>query len=363
MSTSALWPTAVVDPHMHQWDPYRTPRHVTGRARLLRPVPRIPRALNRLVPRPDREFIGDPHHVLKPYLPSMYRHDVGDLPVSSVVHVEASWLGDDPMSSVDETRWVDSLPFGQDGTPNLGAIVVHADPRWDRLGEVLDAHLAASPLVRGVRQQVPHHPDPAVRCFDEAPAALADRAFIDGFAAIAERDLSFELWLYAHQLPTALHLVRTYPDTIFVLNHYATPVGLFGPRGHHTGHTARDRAEILARWRDDLAALAQHPNVAAKHSGLGMPLLGNVPRHPYDVSSISELADRAAPLIRHLHDCFGPQRTMWASNYPIDKPGITAPGSAHILLDVLGSDADPQLLFHDVATRTYRVDHPGRTTP
>jgi L-fuconolactonase len=235
---------------------------------------------------------------------------------------------------------------------------VHTDPRWPDAGAVLDAHLAASPLVRGVRYNAAHHPDPGVRDFADTPHSLREHAFLCGFAAVAQRRLSFELWCYAHQLPDAAVLARAYPQTIFVLDHYATPVGIFGPRGRDTGHTPRERADILARWRDDIAALAALPNVVAKHSGLGMPLLGGQQRHPADASTRAHLIERSAPLIRHLHDCFGPARTMWASNYPIDKPGHTISASAHVLLDVLGADADPQQLFHDVARRTYGIDQP-----
>ncbi|MFE9790018.1 amidohydrolase family protein [Nocardia salmonicida] len=350
----------VIDPHIHQWDPFTTPRHATTMARLTRPIPRIPALAAHLASRADREFLGDPHHALKPYLPNTYLCDTGEVSVSSVVHVEAAWVGADPLASVDETRWVAALPFGRGGAPALGAIVVHTDPRWPNADAILDAHLAASPLVRGVRQSAAHHPDRGVRDFADTPDLLSDPLFLDGFAAIAERGLTFELWLYAHQLPTAQRLVRSYPETVFVLDHYATPVGLFGPRGYHTGRTGWEPAEMLARWRDDLAELAEYPNVVAKHSGLGMPLLGGVPRHPYGITTAAELTDRAAPLIQHLHDCFGTNRTMWASNYPMDKPGITIPASAHLLLEVLGSDADPQQLFHDIAARTYRITTAAR---
>jgi L-fuconolactonase len=355
---AAPWPAAVIDPHIHQWDPYTTPRHATGKARVLRPIPRIPRALRVIVPKSDREFIGHPHHALKRYLPLDYRRDAGEVPVASVVHIEAAWLADDHLGSVGETTWVAALPFGQRGAPELGAIVVHADPRWPDVAEVLDAHLAASPLVRGVRFSASNHPDPDVRDFADRPGVLRDPAFLRGFAAIAERGLSFELWMYSHQLPDAAVLAREYPQTAFVLDHYATPVGLFGPRGKHTGQTERGRANLLARWRDDVAALAALPNVVAKHSGLGMPLLGGNPSRQVDAAHLAQVSDRAAPLIRHLHEAFGAERTMWASNFPIDKPVHTIAASARVLLDVLGADAEPQKLFHDVAQRTYRIATP-----
>jgi len=339
------WPVSIIDPHIHQWNPYTTPRHVSGKARLLRRIPRIPRALRYASPQADREFIGDPHHILKPYLPLDYRRDAEEFPVGTVVHIEAGWKASAHAEAVDETRWVSALPFGIDGAPRLGAIVAHADPRFPDIGDVLDAHLTASPLVRGIRFSGTHHPDPGVRDFVDTPGVFTEPDFLNGFAAVAERGLSFEIWAFAHQLPDALFLARGYPQTTFVLDHYATPVGVFGARGRYTGRTVIERNRLLATWREDIAALGALPNVVAKHSGLGMPLLGGWP-------------EDGAPLVRHVHEVFGPDRTMWASNYPIDKPGHGLTASARLILDVLGSDADPQKLFHDVAHRTYRIgDH------
>jgi len=343
-------PAGVVDPHIHLWNPFTTRREVSPMARLFRPLPRIPRFLGRIAPQPDREFVGDPQHVLKPYLPPTYRADAGDVTVATVVHVESTGHQEERRRSVDETRWVVSQTFGPhavgtDGLPELGALVVHVDPRFDDAAAILDEHLAVSPLVRGVRCVAAHHPDPGVRDFTDHPHLLSDPAFLSGFAAIAERDLGFEIWCYAHQLPDALTLVREYPDTTFVLDHYGSPVGLTGPRGRHTGRTEAERTSMLGAWRDDVAALAEHPNVVAKHSGLGMPVLGSDVVDP----------DRVAPLIRHLHDVFGPDRTLWASNFPMDKANHTLPASLRLVTAVLGSDADLEKLVRDVATRVYRL--------
>jgi L-fuconolactonase len=351
----ASWPDGIIDPHIHQWDPLTTERVQSKEARLVRALPRIPRFMGALASKVDREFVGHPHHVLKPYLPDTYRGDTGSVPVQKVVHIEAEWPAENPLDSVGETQWLASLPFGRDGLPDLGAIVVSADPRWPDVGVALDAQLAASPLVRGVRSNASHHPDPGVRGFADGPGLWRDPAYIKGFSAIAERGLSFELWCYAHQLPDAIGLVREYPDTTFVLDHYGTPVGLFGPRGKHTARTDAERSAMLDRWRDDIAALAEFPNVVAKHSGLGMPVLGDDPRKPRGMESVAFLADRWGPLIRHLHDVFGDDRTMWASNFPMDKPTVTIPASVAVLLDVLGADADPDLLLRDVAARVYRI--------
>ena len=358
MMTTA-WPAGVIDPHIHLWDPLTTSRPTAAMARVFRPLPRIPRAMRWVAPRADREFIGHPHHVLKPFLPVDYRADAAEVPVATVVHIQSDWECEERRDVVDETRWVTSLPFGQDGAPSLGALVVHADPRFDDVGAILDEHIGVNPLVRGVRCVAAHHPDPGVRDFADQPHLLDDPAFLKGFAAIAERDLSFEIWCFAHQLPEAHVLAQEYPQTTFVLDHYATPVGLLGPRGKTTGRTAQDRATLLATWHEDVAALAALPNVVAKHSGLGMPLLGSNRSRPLAADAVSEMTDDVAPLIRHVHDVFGADRTMWASNFPVDKAELTLPATLRLVTEVLGSDADLSKLVRDVARRVYRIRDEG----
>lgn len=349
-------PDGIVDPHIHQWDPLSTPRIVSREARLLRRVSRVPRWTAKLQPRTKGEFVRDPHHLLKPYLPADYRQDAGSIPVAAVVHIESeTWVTSANLDVVDETRWVAGLGWNAAGAPALGGMVVNADPRWPDVATVLDAHLAASDLVRGVRYPAAHHPDRGVMDFTHEPHLLSGPDFLRGFAAIAERGLSFDLWIYDTQLPDAVTLAKEYPATTFVLDHYATPVGIFGPRGKDVGRTAQQRAGLLARWRDDVAALAALPNVVAKHSGLGMPILGAPPARPVAAGATRELVDRSAPLIQHVQDVFGPDRTMWASNFPIDKPVQTVPASVEVLTEVLGDGTDLTLLLRDVARRTYRL--------
>jgi len=338
----------IVDPHIHQWDPYTTPREISAPAKVIRRLPFLTPVLTALVPRRDRQFVGDPTHVLHPYLPADYRADAGGLPVEAIVHVEAGWhdgAGDD---GTGESAWVATLPFS--GAPALGAIVCHADPRDPGTAARLDRNLAASPLVRGVRCSAAHHPDTGVRPWADEDL-LAQPAFLRGFAAVAERGLSFEAWVYSHQLPHVAALATEYPETTIVLDHYATPVGLFGPRGRSTGHTEAARRAILDRWSDDIAQVAACPNVVAKHSGLGMPVLGWT-----GPVSTAGFRDAVAPLVTRTQELFGADRTLWASNFPMDKPIVTLPGTIEALLEILGSDADPQRLLRDNARRVYRLD-------
>jgi L-fuconolactonase len=349
VTATALPQFPVIDPHIHQWDPFTSPRAASLPAKILRVAPFLKWALIKLLPASDSEFVGDPSFVIKPYLPADYTSDAEPLQVSAVVHVEAGWHGKNHAASVDETRWVATLPFGG-SAPKLGAIVVHADPTEPDIGPVLDAHLAASDLVRGVRCMAARHPDPGVKDWATVDHLLTSTAFLKGFAALAERRLTFDLWVYSHQLPDAAALAKEYPETSFILDHYATPVGLFGPRGKQTGRTPTDRAEILKRWRDDIAAVGELPNVVAKHSGLGMPLLGG------DLSqSRAALTDAFAPIVTYTQELFGPDRTLWASNFPMDKVTMQLPDSVAILQELLGDQLDPGKMFRDNAARVYSI--------
>ena len=302
-----------------------------------------------MFPRANREFIRDPQYVLNPYLPADYRQDSAPARVGTVVHVEAGWQAEGPLGPVGETRWVSALPFGVSGAPVLGAIVVHADPSQPKIAELLDAHLEASALVRGVRCMGSHSTDPGIMNWTGPAHLFTKPAFLRGFAAVAERELSFDMWVDGEQLPDTVVLAREYPDTTFVLDHYGTPVGVLGPQGEHTGGTAAQRKSILQRWRDDISALAELPNVVAKHSGTGMSVLGTGPLPP------ERLRDAVAPLIIHLDEAFGPERTLWSSNYPIDKPNLALPASITILREVLGDRFDETRILRDNARRVYRI--------
>jgi L-fuconolactonase len=339
----------IVDPHIHQWDPFTTPREVSAPAKVVRRVPLLRPAVLAHVPKRDREIVGDPLHVINAYLRADYKADAGDLPVESIVHIEAGWKDHTAMGGAGETAWLTSLPFGTGGLPELGAIVCHADPSEPSTGALLDRHRSASPLLRGVRCSGAHHPDPGVRSWAE-PGLLARPEFLHGFAAIAERGLSFEAWVYSHQLPDVVTLAREYPEVTVVLDHYATPVGVFGPRGRETGRTDGDRRAIFERWSDDIAAVAALPNVVAKLSGLGMPILGWA-----GAQTTAQFRDAVAPLVIRTQELFGADRTLWSSNYPMDKPIVSLPGTIEALLDILGSEVDPWRLLRDNARRVYRL--------
>ena len=315
--------------------------------------------------------ICDPHHHLWDrggyrYLLHELLDDVGSgHNVVSTVFVEADAMfradGPEHLRCVGETEFVNGVAAmsasgeyrGSAGPIRACAgIVGMADClRGAAVGEVLDAHLAASSRFRGIRHAAGWDPDPAVRSsHTDPPRDMYRRAdFLEGFAELAPRGLSFEAWQYHHQLPLVTELARAHPDTTIVLDHFSGPLGI----GPHAGR----RAEIFEQWKVDLAELARCENVVAKLGGLVMPVNGFGFHLRARPATSDELVEATGDWYRHAIDCFGAERCMFESNFPVDKASV----SYRVLFNAfkkLVADASPSekaALFHDTAARVYRL--------
>jgi predicted TIM-barrel fold metal-dependent hydrolase len=326
---------------------------------------------------PDRP-ICDPHHHLwdhpsRPYLlPDLLRDTQSGHRIVSTVFVECAAMyradGPEALRPVGETEFVNgvaamSASGGYGEMRACAGIVGFADLNLGRaVGPVLDAHLAASPRFRGIRHAAGWDPSDAVRRSHSKPFAgmLADARFREGFAELAPRALSFDAWLYHPQLPELTDLARAFPETPIVLDHFGGPLGI----GPYTGQ----REAILERWREDVARLAECPRVFAKLGGLLMPINGFGFHKRDRPASSDEIVECMAPWVEHAIDCFGVERCMFESNFPVDRQSCSYAvlWNAFKKLVAGRSDADKSRLFLETATELYRLppleagepDHP-----
>jgi predicted TIM-barrel fold metal-dependent hydrolase len=348
----------IIDPHIHQWDPYHTPHEASMAVKILG---RFPGFLDKIVratkPRAMVETVGLTEYVLSPYLPQNYALDCSPFSVDAVVHIEANWHDHDGLGVVGETRWVAGLPFGK-GSPKLGAIVGTADPASPDFENILLAHRAASPLFRGIRRMAAHHPDTGVLAWSKRPGLYVDPAFLKGFGKLAQHGLSFDAWAYSVQLPDVTWLASRFPEVPFVINHLATPVGVFGPVGRSTGSTASERAGIFSKWQHDIAMLAEHKHVHAKVSGLLMPVLGHTFHKRRELADIDTIVNLLAPFVEHAVKVFGYERLIFASNFPMDKVTARLPDiiEAHARLIAPYGDVALKAIFRENARRFYSID-------
>lgn len=315
---------------------------------------------------PERPII-DPHHHL------WRREDIGDYVVADLhrdtgsghrvektVFVEcgASYRTDGPahLRPVGETAFVAALAeeSRQAGGAEIAGIVAHADLRLDpdRLDEVLDAHVSAGRgLLRGIRHAGAHalHPE-TLSIPGRAPAGLyADPAFRAGVRALGERGLTYDTWHYHHQNLEFADLAAAVPGTTLVLDHFGTPLGV----GPYEGR----REEVHETWREGIAAIAVHPNVHAKLGGLAMPDNGfGWDRAPMPPSS-DEVVAAQERYYHHAIGCFGAERCMFESNFPVDRRSL----SYHVLYNALKKMAasftedEQHAMFFGTAARVYRL--------
>ncbi|MGD9864503.1 MAG: amidohydrolase [Pseudodonghicola sp.] len=317
---------------------------------------------------PGREIV-DPHHHLwqrggTGYELAQLRADTqAGHNVVQTVYIECrSYYDDHPeerFRPVAETRAVAAMAAETRHDPaRISGIVAFADLRDPDLDAVLDAHLAAGQgLVKGIRQSGACDPEPGGLAIPGrgAPGLYADPQFRRGLARLGERGLSYDTWHYHHQAGDFLDLVRAVPGTTIVLDHFSTPLGV--------GRFAGRRAEIFAHWQRDMEALAACPNVVAKLGGLAMPDNGWGWHRAARPPGSDDFVAAQGPWYHHMIGCFGADRCMFESNFPVDRTAISYPVLWNAFKMIAASyDAGARdALFAGTARRVY--DLPSTLPP
>jgi L-fuconolactonase len=275
---------------------------------------------------PDLPIV-DPHHHLWPStsdrgygLAELHADTSSGHRVERTVFVEcgAAYRSDGPagFAPVGESEFV-AREAARDPQHLIGGIVGHADLRAPNLADVLDAHEAAGQgLFRGIRDALARAREPHGSIVGDAPADLyLDPTFRAGVARLGDRGLLYESWHYHFQNREFLALARAVPSTTMVLDHFGTPLGV--------GPYAGKRDEIFVAWTSDIAELARCDNVVAKLGGLGMACTGfgwNTAERP---PTSDEFIAEQARYYLHTIACFGPDRCMFESNFPVDRQSLS----------------------------------------
>jgi L-fuconolactonase len=228
--------------------------------------------------------------------------------------------GPDELKSLGETEFVSGVAAmsesGKYGpTRCIAGIIGFVDLQLgSRAKGVIERHIAVSDgRLRAIRNGSTWSDDPTLKTFTAGSpkGLLLDNNFREGFAALAPLGLAFDGWMFQTQLDDLVDLARAFPQTTIVLNHVGGPLAI--------GPYAGKREEAFTEWRDRIRKIAALPNTHVKLGGLGMKMIGFTFYENPDPPSSQDLEKAWRPYIETCIEAFGPQRSMFESNFPVDK--------------------------------------------
>lgn len=142
---------------------------------------------------------------------------------------------------------------------------------------------------------------------------------------------TFDICFLPGQLPVACELAKACENTKLILNHCGVP-DIAG--------------NGLDPWRQDIKALAQIPNVICKLSGL----------MAYCAPGTSSL-ETIEPFVDHVLNCFGPNRMVWGSDWPVVNLAKGLPEWIAVTRKILGklSADEASSIAYGTAQIVYKV--------
>ncbi len=208
----------------------------------------------------------------------------------------------------------------QANTPMVGA-VIGGRPASDGFRAYLEP-LRNNRFLKGVRQVL--HAD------STPPGTGTQQAFLRGVRLLGEWGLRFDLCMRPADLGDAIRIVEACPDTRFVLDHCGN-----GPI----------YADNRDQWRRDIDRLARIDRVMCKISGIV------VQARP------GWRPDDLAPVINHCLASFGPDRVMFAGDWPVCTRAATFRQWVEALQTIVRERPlqERRKLFHDNAVRFYGI--------
>ena len=173
--------------------------------------------------------------------------------------------------------------------------------------------------------------------------------FQKGVALLGKNGLSYDTWHYHTHNKKYAALARACPDTQFVFDHFGTPIG----KGQYEGK----RAEVFSQWKLDVAEIAKCGNVVAKLGGLAMPPNGFGWDERASPARSDEIVAAHREYYLHMIDCFGPDRCMLESNFPVDKMSMSYAvyWNAAKKLTADFSEDEKTKMFSGTASRIYKL--------
>ena len=267
-------------------------------------------------------FLGNYETIRENYLPIDYINDSRNHNVVGTIHCEAEW---DRNDQVGETRWLKDLSLNNK-FPN--AIVAHA---WfhKKNSEEIIAEQASFDMVKGIRSK------PITKFSQNSQEYLYEGSMQDinwrnGLKLLEKYNLNYDLRIPNWHLEEAVEIVRLIPNTKVIIN--------------HAGFPWNRTDEGMDYWRKGIKLMSLEPNTFIKLSEFG-------------VKGEDWNYYQNKKIIHELIDLFGPQRCMFASNFPVSKIKISFDDLYKNYKKIVKnfSDDEKKWLFAKTASEVYNL--------
>lgn len=219
---------------------------------------------------------------------------------------------------------------------------------------LLEQHVEASGgRFRGVRLSSGWHANDKIHNVASQPNLLVDSRVSEAAAVVKRMGLSLDCWLYHPQLDEVAQLADAHPDLTIILNHVGSPI-LGGP---YRGKTD----EVFQEWKAAIVRISKRDNVFVKLGA--MPI--RMPSYEGDRTlppGSEEVATAWRPWMETCIEAFGPERSMYESNFPVQKRWCSYQvcWNAFKRISAGASAAEKANLFLGAAARAYRIENvPG----
>ncbi len=260
-------------------------------------------------------WLKDVPSLNRPFLLKDYNDATENLEIESMVFVQCDTHPDDGLK---ETAWVTSLAAREH---RIRGIVAWAPLEEGNAVAAFVEKLAEESLVKGIRRLIQ----------GESVDFCIQPNFVNGIKTLARYGLSFDLCIFHPQLANAIRLVEQCPHVQFILDHIGKP---------------DIKNQLFEPWRQEIKVLADFPNVHCKVSGV-------VTEADHDNWTL----DNVKPYIDHIIECFGFDRVIYGSDWPVSTLATEYSRWVQTLKEVVAGCTPEEMkkLFRDNAIRFYRL--------
>lgn len=252
----------------------------------------------------------------KTFLLEDYNQACGPLNVEKMVFMQCEC---EPSRYMEEVQWISELAR-QD--PRIQGIVSFAPlEKGDAVRPELE-ELKRNPLVKGIRRLIQSEEDLAFCLHPD---------FIAGVNMLPEFGFTFDICIDERHTLNTIKFVEQCPNVRFMLDHIGKP---------------NIKEKRLDPWREEIKQLSDFSNVYCKVSSLATEA-------DHQKWSIENLR----PFVDHIFDCFGFNRTVFASDWPVSSQAASLPLCIETLEKLVEGIPESQLkqLFYSNAIQFYNL--------